>query len=117
MVLTSAVPKCPVCGLNCRPNMYLFYDWFWVSNNSVAQQIKYNKWHKEIKASGKKIVALEIGAGKTIDTVRKATRSFTGEDISLIRVNPNDCEVESSNQIGVAMGAKAFFEGMGKGNG
>ena len=111
MVLISDVPKCPVCGLNCRPNMYLFYDWFWVSNYSVAQQIKYNKWHKDIKASGKKIVALEIGAGKTIDTVRKAARSFTEEDIPLIRVNPNDYEVERANQLGLAMGAKEFFVG------
>lgn len=112
MALISDVPKCPVCGLNCRPNMYLFYDWFWVSNNSVAQQIRYNKWHKDIKASGKKIVAMEIGAGKTIDTLRKAARNFTKEEITLIRINPNDCEVYSANQIGVAMGAKSFFEGM-----
>ena len=112
MILLSDVPKCPVCGLNCRPNMYLFYDWFWVSNNSVAQQIKYNKWHKETKACRKKIVVLEIGAGKTIDTVRKAARSFTGEDIPLIRVNPNDFETYSDNQIGIKMRAKEFFEGI-----
>ena len=114
MVLISNVPKCPTCGLNCRPNMYLFYDWFWISNNSVAQQIKYNKWHKDIKVSGKKIVAFEIGAGKTIDTLRKAARNFTGEDIPLIRINPNDFEVHSANQIGVAMGATEFFEGIDK---
>ena len=114
IVLLSDVPKCPTCGMNCRPNLYLFYDWFWVSNKSVAQQISYNKWQKDIKATGKKIVALEIGAGKTIDTLRKAARSFMGEDIPLIRINPNDYEVESDNQIGVAEGAKEFFDGIEK---
>jgi len=111
MELLSHVPKCPTCGLNCRPNMYLFYDWFWVSNNSVAQQIRYNKWQKEIKSTNKKIIALEIGAGKTIDTLRKAARNFIGEEIPLIRINPFDFEVESHKHCGIAMGAKEFFEG------
>ncbi len=108
--LIGGVPKCPKCGLNCRPNMYLFYDWFWVSNNSVAQQIRYNSWQKEIKEKKNKIVAIEIGAGKTIDTIRKTARRFTNDTIPLIRINPYDFEIENPNEISVGNGAKEFFE-------
>ena len=108
--LIGEVPKCPKCGLNCRPNMYLFYDWFWVSNNSVAQQIRYNTWHKEMKAKKNKIVALEIGAGKTIDTIRKAAQRFTNDTIPLIRVNPYDFEANKPNEISIPLSAKEFFE-------
>ena len=112
MVLMSDLPKCPKCGLNCRPNMYLFYDWFWVSDNSIKQQIRFNTWGKIIKEKSNKIVALEIGAGKTIDTLRKNARTFTSDKIPLIRINPFDFEVQNSNQISIPICAVDFLRNL-----
>ncbi len=100
------LPKCPKCGENCRPNIYMFYDWFWESQNSVKQQINYNNWHKNILKTTDKIVAIEIGAGKTINTIRKLCEKFTENKHPLVRINPHDCEIVCKNQISIPDTAK-----------
>jgi NAD-dependent SIR2 family protein deacetylase len=102
------LPACPNCGGHCRPNILLFGDWFWISIRSVHQQLRFQKCKSEIKASKKKIVALEIGAGKTIPTVRKASENFAKE-CPLIRVNTMDYEIKAPNHLSVQMGAKDFL--------
>jgi NAD-dependent SIR2 family protein deacetylase len=104
----SNFPRCPNCGDFCRPNVLFFGDWFWISIRSVHQQIRYQKWSKELKSSNKHVVAIEIGAGKTINTIRKASESFSKE-YSMIRVNPHDHEVKQHNHISIQMNAKDFL--------
>jgi len=104
------LPTCPDCGSYCRPNVLLFYDWFWVSTKSVHQQLRYNKWYKLVKEKYSKIVAIEIGAGKTINTVRKASEYFASDDIPLIRCNPNDSDTSRVNHISLPWSAKEFIE-------
>lgn len=102
------LPRCPNCGGHCRPNILLFGDWFWISIRSVHQQLRFQKWSSEIKASKKKIVALEIGAGKTIPSIRKASETFAKE-CPLIRVNTMDYEIKAANHLSIQMGAKDFL--------
>jgi NAD-dependent SIR2 family protein deacetylase len=103
------LPTCPNCGSICRPNVLLFGDWFWIPIRSTHQQIRYNRWSKEIKEKHKRIIAIEIGAGKTIRTVRNAAESFGSNIFPLIRVNPFDFETKMSNHISVQMNAKEFL--------
>ncbi len=103
------LPTCPNCGSICRPNVLLFGDWFWIPIRSTHQQIRYNKWSKEIKEKHKRIIAIEIGAGKTIRTVRNAAESFASNIFPLIRVNPFDFETKMSNHISFQMNAKEFL--------
>lgn len=105
----AELPTCPNCGSICRPNVFLFGDWFWIPIRSTHQQIRYNKWCKEIKEKNKQIIAIEIGAGKTIRTVRNAAESFASNTFPLIRVNPFDFETKMSNHISVQMNAKEFL--------
>lgn len=105
----ESLPKCPNCGNNCRPNILLFADWFWISIRSIHQQLRFQKWCNEIKASKRNVVAVEIGAGKTINTIRKASENFA-KNYPLIRVNKNDFEVSKTNHISIQMGANDFFQ-------
>jgi NAD-dependent SIR2 family protein deacetylase len=106
---SSIYPKCPNCGGFCRPNILLFGDWFWITTRSVHQQIRYQNWCKEVKASNKEVVVIEIGAGKTINTIRKASENLA-KDNQLIRVNPFDFEVNEPNHISIPMNAGDFLK-------
>ena len=110
MLALNPLPKCPICNSNCRPNSYLFGDWFWVSTRSSHQQTRFNNWAKSVKEKYLNVLAIEFGAGKTINTIRKASENFAGDKFTLIRCNPNDFEVSKPNHIGVSVGAKEFFE-------
>ncbi len=100
------LPKCPNCDSNCRPNVLLFGDWFWRSDKSSHQQIRYNQWKRIVKEKYKNILAIEIGVGKTIPTVRIASENFSNDTYPLIRINPHDSETVSGNQISLPFGAK-----------
>jgi len=110
--LKSPIPRCLVGKHYCRPNIMMFGDWFWVSTKSAHQQIRFNKWTKHIKKTCKNVVALEIGAGETIRTIRASSERFSGDNIPLIRVNPMDFEVNQKHCISIPMGAKEFLENL-----
>jgi NAD-dependent SIR2 family protein deacetylase len=92
----STLPKCPNCNGLCRPNILMFGDWFWIPIRSVHQQLRYIKWCKGIVSTQKKIIAIEIGAGKTIQTIRKASENFA-KTYPLFRVNPHDFNTTATN--------------------
>lgn len=101
------LPNCPKCGENCRPNIYLFGDWFWVSTRSTYQLIEYLNWTKEVTTKNKNIVAIEIGAGNTITSIRQASEKFVEDKYPLIRINPNDYKVKMPNHMVIELGAKS----------
>jgi len=108
------LPKCPKCGGNCRPNIYLFGDWFWVNTKSTSQLIKYIKWTKEATTKYTNIIAIEIGAGNTIATIRQASEKFVQDKYPLIRINPYDCSVKLPKHLAIEMGAKSAMEEISK---
>ncbi len=108
-ILKSPIPKCLGGKYNCRPNIMMFGDWFWVATKSLHQQKRYIDWQKQIKAKYKNIVALEIGAGTVIRTIRAASERFVTDKYPLIRINLNDYEVNRNNHIGIQSGAKDFL--------
>ncbi|MBC8265590.1 MAG: NAD-dependent deacetylase [Flavobacteriales bacterium] len=105
----EAIPKCPECGSNCRPNISLFGDWFWLSTKAKHQQERYINWKKETLPNYDNIVALEIGAGKTIPTIRKAAENFSKNKYPLIRLNPKDFSCNQANHISIPLKAEEFL--------
>jgi NAD-dependent SIR2 family protein deacetylase len=102
----SPYPSCPVCNSFCRPNIYLFDDDFFAPDIAAEQQFRFMEWREYISEEGLKPLALEIGAGETIPTIRKYAERFAGTAFPLIRINPNDAKTESINHISVPSGAK-----------
>jgi NAD-dependent SIR2 family protein deacetylase len=98
------LPKCRVCGGLARPNILMFDDWKWTGDRADYQRVRFADWLKTLHTTSAKLVAIEIGAGKTLPTVR-----FTSETMAdrfkgaLIRINTREFEVPQ-NQIGLSLG-------------
>ncbi len=92
-------PMCPRCGSVARPNVLMFGDWGWLSGPTAEQEQRYLEWWKA--ARGRFIVAIELGAGTAIPSVR-----YECEDrgTRLIRINPREAQVPEGG-IGIELGA------------
>lgn len=84
---TSELPTCPNCGGLARPNILMFGDRGWIDDRAVEQSRRYRRWLEEVEG---RVVAVELGAGLAISTVRGECEDRS--DI-LIRINPREPEV------------------------
>lgn len=97
---TSALPLCPGCGALARPNILMFDDWQWDSTRSERQFNAYQAWLRRV--AGKRVVAIELGAGTAIPTVRHECQRRAD---MLIRINPHDAQVPAG---GISLRAGAL---------
>jgi NAD-dependent SIR2 family protein deacetylase len=95
----SELPKCPACAAIARPNILMFDDWAWDDARTSEQFERYEAWLR--RAAGRRMVAIEIGAGLAIPTVR---RECEARGDLLIRINPREAETRAGG-ISLAMGA------------
>ncbi len=100
------LPKCPKCKNIARPNILMFGDWGWIDFRASKQAENYNKWLSELYNKKSKIAIIEMGAGKSIPSVRlnsqKIVRQLT--KAKLIRINPREYDVPQG-EIGLPVGA------------
>lgn len=97
----SEHPACPKCGGLARPNVLMFGDWDWEEVRAAEQMARYESWLDRVR--GRRIVAVELGAGLAIPTVRMECERRAGR---LIRINPREAET-LGNGIAIPLGALA----------
>ena len=95
----SEPPACPGCGAIARPNILMFGDGEWDGCRTTEQWGRYSSWLRGIR--GRRVVAIELGAGLAIPTVRHECERRGGV---LIRVNPREPETRPGG-IGLSLGA------------
>ena len=91
-------PRCPHCDGIARPNILMFGDGEWVGSRSQSQAIELAAWLRKVERP----VVVELGAGTAIPSVR---RFGEGLKVGLIRMNPREAEVHSSQDVSLPMGA------------
>lgn len=100
--LQSPLPQCPRCGAVARPNVLMFNDWTWLEQRSAAQARRQDAWLANVSRP----VVIELGAGTAIPSVRhfshRVIQSFGGR---VIRINPHDWAVPTTNDVGLSVGA------------
>jgi NAD-dependent SIR2 family protein deacetylase len=96
--MISDLPHCPRCGQLARPNILMFNDTDWVPNRTDAQYDRLESWLGTVKRP----VAIEIGAGTHIPSVRRQSEALKAP---LIRINPREPEVHRITDIGLPMDA------------
>ncbi|QEL13754.1 SIR2 family NAD-dependent protein deacylase [Limnoglobus roseus] len=95
----SAFPTCPACGAIARPNILMFGDWDWDRIRSADQRRNYEDWLQRV--DGRRVVAIEMGAGLAIPTVREECEE---QSQVLIRINPREAETPPGG-IALPLGA------------
>ncbi|HBE67725.1 MAG TPA: NAD-dependent deacetylase [Planctomycetaceae bacterium] len=98
------LPRCSHCDSLARPNILMFGDYAWLSSRADEQMRRYQTWLA--KNTEREIVAIEIGAGTAIPTVRLECEHQASR---LIRINPRDSELGShlspESSVGIPLGA------------
>ncbi|PZT47843.1 NAD-dependent deacetylase [Helicobacter valdiviensis] len=86
------LPICPKCGSLARPNIVMFEDYHFKDKRINMQEAKFNKWKK--KQTFKKVVIIEIGAGKAVPSMRILGQNLCKRipKSTLIRINPTEAD-------------------------
>jgi len=103
--MVSDLPICPRCGGLARPAILMFNDWDWAENRTRGQIERLNQWRDRTQRP----LAIEIGAGDTVATVRAFAE---GLGAPLIRINPRQWQVLRQSDIGIAAGALQGIAGI-----
>ncbi|MDR2015636.1 MAG: NAD-dependent deacetylase [Azoarcus sp.] len=103
--IAPPLPCCPNCGELARPNILMFGDWNWLEWRAGQQESRFADWC----GAASNPVVIELGAGKSVATVRMTSER---SGFPLIRINLRDPEVSAPDHTGVPMGALAALEGI-----
>lgn len=96
-------PKCPYTGLAARPNVYMFRDSTYVNKRSREQKERFLAFLEQHK--GKRFLAMEIGSGPYVQTIRVNTRMLRKDyQANIVRINPSHFKIKAPG-IGIAKGA------------
>ena len=100
----QTLPRCKNCNELARPNILMFGDGKFLDNRADEQNKKFNNWR--VKNRDKKIVIIEVGAGSVIPTIRNFGDRLSSieKDVTLIRINPREADVENDGDISIALG-------------
>jgi NAD-dependent deacetylase len=98
---TEMTPVCKDCSKSIMPNILMFGDGVFNETIVNQQNDRFKKWLVSLKDS--KIVILEIGAGRTIPTIRNFNDGYSkkNDNVKLIRINPVEYEVWNDEDIGI----------------
>jgi NAD-dependent SIR2 family protein deacetylase len=93
--VTSPLPRCPGCNRVARPTVHMFNDWGVLRTLIDKQKREFEAWKTQNK--NLKIVAIEIGAGTAIPTIRNESEKISREfSCPLIRINPEHPEINNA---------------------
>ncbi|OSM01350.1 putative silent information regulator protein Sir2 [Magnetofaba australis IT-1] len=106
------LPRCAQCGGLARPNILMFGDWSWLGGRAERERARLQGWLNGLSLSERKTLAVvELGAGEAVATVRHFSESLAASPhVTLIRINPRDCQLPGSRHIALPMGALAALE-------
>lgn len=101
----ATLPRCRHCGAVARPNILMFGDYGWISDRSRRQQHHFDAFLADNR--GTPTVAVEMGAGTAIPTIRYLTEEITARPGALaIRINPREAQIVPPH-ISLSLGALA----------
>ncbi|WP_133649370.1 SIR2 family NAD-dependent protein deacylase [Paraburkholderia flava] len=102
--LESPMPRCPRCGALARPNILMFGDYGWVDVPYEKQRGRLAAWMSSVS----KPVVVELGAGKSLPTVRRFSERNARQ--RLIRINLRESNTNPLHGVGLASRAAATLK-------
>lgn len=106
MQVVGPLPKCPRCGSLLRPNILMFGDPGWDYSHAHEQDDSFRAWMDRIVSRQSTVAIIEVGAGKSIPTVRHQGQVLSKSlSAPLIRINVRDHDGPPGT-ISIPLGAK-----------
>ncbi len=100
----NPLPKCKECNNIARPNILMFNDFEFIGTREEKQRKNLQNFLRKLKNS--KVAIIEIGAGKTVPSIRYASQDLANSfNSTLIRINPRDYDAPP-NAISIPYKAK-----------
>ena len=110
----ARVPRCPACGAVARPNILMFGDSGWIADRTYDQERRLDAF-AEASVDERKVV-IEVGAGTSIPTIRRASERLGGHGGLVVRINPREPQIgpeHVSMQVGALAGLTAIDRALG----
>jgi len=104
------LPECPQSGQLARPNVFMFDDTSWSSIRMEEQNLGFEGWHSSLPQNAS-LAIIEVGAGKTIPTIRNYSEACMTEfpNATLLRINLDDSDVpDNLADRAISIGAGAL---------
>ncbi len=101
------LPTCPSCGALARPNILMFGDGGWLHQRSEIQRERQRGFME--RARRESVVAVELGAGRAIPTVRSESEWVLRMGGAHVRINPREPQ-GTTRTLSLAMGGLAALE-------
>ncbi|MDD0824426.1 NAD-dependent deacetylase [Mannheimia sp. AT1] len=99
-IVLSPAPTCPHCDGLARQNVMMFNDYTYCEDYQLGKYVLLNEWLRKTQRP----VVIEIGAGKTVPTVRNfSERTAKQKKGGLIRINPMDAGVPKMHFLSLEM--------------
>ena len=111
LTMKCELPKCPKCGKLARPNIMMFNDFYFNSNETSEQEKRFNDFMYKYDKGDKKIVVIELGAGTAIPSIRRIGEYIhtSVEGATLVRINPRE-SFGPKGIVSIAKGAKEALD-------
>ncbi len=93
-------------GSPARPNVLMFGDGDWIPTRAMAQQARFGRFLAAVARQGGRLVAVELGAGTAIPTVRHTCARHA---TTLVRINPREAHGPPGT-LSLPLGALAALE-------
>lgn len=98
----GALPECPHCGGQARPNIMMFGDWEWIEKRAAVQEARLRSWMSKVRRP----VVIEIGAGTHIPSVRHFSQQVIhAHGGRVVRINPREDIAPTPFDVGLRIGA------------
>ncbi|GEL17443.1 NAD-dependent protein deacetylase [Pseudonocardia asaccharolytica DSM 44247 = NBRC 16224] len=107
MRAAAPLPSCPACGGLARPNILMFGDWSWDPARTQPQLDAHTGWLRSLRAEGRRLAVVEIGAGTAVPTVRRQAELASASSGALVRINVREPAVRHGRGVGIAAPAAA----------
>ncbi|MFC5993733.1 NAD-dependent deacetylase [Pseudonocardia hispaniensis] len=102
MRAAAPLPSCPACGGLARPNILMFGDLSWDPARTQAQLDSHTRWLRSLRAEGRRLTVVEIGAGTAVPTVRRQAELASASSGALVRINLHEPEVRHGRGAEIA---------------
>lgn len=101
----TTLPRCRHCDAVARPNILMFGDYGWISDRTSRQERHFDEFLTDSR--GTSTVAIEMGAGTAIPTIRYLTEQIAARPAAAaIRINPREAQIAWPH-VSLSLGALA----------